>query len=102
MQFFFYVDPPKEDIFFGNLLCPLNVADYQLTIKKEEKSETGMSTRAGCIGRPIEIGKTALTQKTCVSDSIHLWNRAPKNVTESKSLNQAKKEIKKYAKTLPI
>ena len=61
-----------------------------------------MSTRADQAGRPIEIGKSALTQKTCVSDAIYLWNRALKDVTESKTIYQAKKEIKSFVKTLPI
>ena len=53
-----------------------------------------MTTRADVACRPMEIGVTALTQKTCVSDAIHLWNSSPKSVTESKSVYQAKKEIK--------
>ena len=80
----------------------LNVDNYPLNIKRQENNIEGMSTRADLIGRPIEIGKSALTQKTSVSDSIHLWNRAPKNVKESKTLLQAKKEIKTYIKLLPI
>ena len=53
--------------------------NYPLNIKRQENNIEGMSTRADLIGRPIEIGKSALTQKTSLSDSIHLWNRAPKN-----------------------
>ena len=80
----------------------LNVDNYPLSIKRQEIIAEGMSTRADQAGRPIEIGKTALTQKTIVSDAIYLWNRAPHNVTESKSIYQAKKEIKSFVKTLPI
>ena len=80
----------------------LNVDNYPLSIKRQEINAEGMSTRADQAGRPIEIGKTALTQKTIVSDGIYLWNRAPNNVTESKSIYQAKKEIKSFVKTLPI
>ena len=61
-----------------------------------------MSTRADCVRRPIEIGKTALVQKTCVSDLIHIWNRAPKSVTDSKTLYQAKRVIKSFVTSLPI
>ena len=80
----------------------LNVDDYPLIIKRQVNNDEGMSTRADQAGRPIEIGKSALTQKTCVSDAIYLWNRAPKDVTESKTIYQAKKEIKSFVKTLPI
>ena len=80
----------------------LTVDDYPLIIKRQENNTEGMSTRADLSGRPIEIGKTALTQRTSVSDSIHLWNRAPNNVKDSKTLYQAKKEIKVFVKLLPI
>ena len=80
----------------------LTVDDYPLIIKRQENNTEGMSTRADSSGRPIEIGKTALTQRTSVSDSIHLWNRAPNNVKDSKTLYQAKKEIKVFVKLLPI
>ena len=80
----------------------LNKDNYPLTVNRQENNANGMSTRADSVGRPIEIGKTILTQKTSVSDAIHLWNRSPKNVTESLSLYQAKKEIRSFVKLLPI
>ena len=36
-----------------------------------------------------------MTQKTCMSDAIHLWNMAPEEITNIISLSQAKNEIKK-------
>ena len=56
------------------------------------------------MGRPIEIGKSNIVQRSCVSDAIRLWNLPPPppNITENSSLYQAKKEIKKYARTLPV
>ena len=80
----------------------LNKDNYPLTIKRQESNPNGMSTRSDSEGRPIEIGKTILVQKTSVSDAIHLWNSSPKNVTESGSIYRAKMEIKIFAKTLPI
>ena len=80
----------------------LNKDNYPLTIKRQESNPNGMSTRSDSEGRPIEIGKTILVQKTSVSDAIHLWNSSPKNVTESGSIYRAKMEIKFFAKTLPI
>ena len=80
----------------------LNLDDYPLSIKRQEANSDNMKTRADLLNRPIEIGKTNITQKTCVSDSIHLWNKAPQKIKECKSLYQAKKEIKAYVKLLPV
>ena len=80
----------------------LKVDNYPLTIRKQEVTTNGTTTRGDSVGRPIEIGKTNLTQKTCVSDSIHLWNKAPKSITDSESLYQAKKEIRIFLSSLPI
>ena len=80
----------------------LNVPKYPLEINHQATNESRVSTRADTINKPIEIGKSTLTQKTCISDAIRLWNRAPDQITKRKSLSQAKSEIKKYARRLPI
>ena len=80
----------------------LNVEDYPLIIKRQEINSDAMSTRADLACRPMEIGFSVLSQKTCVSDAIHLWNKSPKCVTESNSISKAKKEIENFVKTLPI
>ena len=80
----------------------LNVEDYPLKIKQQEKSETGVNTRASLRGRPMGIGKTNITKNTSISDMIRIWNLAPDKVTESKSIYQAKNQIKSYVKSLPI
>ena len=80
----------------------LNVDDYPLKIQKQCLNNQRVNTRADNKERPIEIGKTLLTQKSCVSDAIRLWNTAPESVTNSISLPQAKKAIKTYVKCLPI
>ena len=81
---------------------PMHVEDYPLKIDQQARDEERVSTRADTIGKPIEIGWTNLVQKTCISDAIHLWNMAPEKVTSSKSLPQAKSEIKKFVRLLPI
>ena len=40
-----------------------------------------------------------MSQKTCVSDAIRLWNMAPEIITKSSSLLQAKTEIKSLSGT---
>ena len=76
--------------------------DYPLKIEQQTRNDERSSTRADTIGRPVEIGKTNLTQKSCVSDAIRLWNIAPMTVTSSMSLARAKIEIQKYVRLLPI
>ena len=80
----------------------LKLDKYPLEIKRQENNEGGVNTRADLAGRPIEMGKSVLSQKTCLSDAIHLWNRSPSKVTESMSLYQAKKEIRDFVKLLPV
>ena len=80
----------------------LNVPGYPLEINLQEIKESRVSTRADAKNKPIEIGKTSLTQKSCVSDAIRLWNLAPENIQKSKNVTQAKAEIKKYSMQLPI
>ena len=52
--------------------------------------------------RPCEIGKSLLTQRTCISDAIRLWNVASEKIRLSETLYQVKNEIKSYVKNLPI
>ena len=80
----------------------MNVQDYPLKIERQSVQQNGVSTRADSTGKPIGIGKSQLTQKSCISNAIHLWNLAPVSVTGSLSLYQAKAEIKKYVRQLPV
>ena len=80
----------------------LNIDNYPWKINRQKDHVYGVNTRGNSAERPIEIGKTPIVQKTCASDAIHLWNSSPKSVTESVSLYQVKKEIKKFVKLLPI
>ena len=70
----------------------IHVDDYPLQVKQQEVPVSGMTTRAAEKGRPIEIGKSNLTQNSCVSDAIRIWNLAPATVTNAKSLYLAKKK----------
>ena len=80
----------------------LNLEDYPLQIRQQEKEENVATTRAAARGRPIAIGRSTLTQSSCVSDAIKLWNSAPSDVTDSLTIYRAKTQIKKFVKTLPI
>ena len=80
----------------------LNMDDYPLVINRQELNREGVSTRADLTSRPIELGKTVLTQRSSVSDAIHIWNKSPTIVTDSLTIYQAKKEIRTFVKSLPI
>ena len=79
-----------------------NIVGYPLQIKQQSAYKQHVTTRADNKERPIEIGKTSLTQRTCISDAIRLWNKAPESVTSCRTEYQAKKRIKGFVKTLPI
>ena len=80
----------------------LNIEKYPLQILKQSPQHPGTATRADALARPVSVGKTVITQKTCISDAIKQWNIAPNAIKKSTSLNLAKKEIKIYTKSLPI
>ena len=42
------------------------------------------------------------TLNTFIGDSTRLWNKAPEAIKNTKTLNTAKAEIKKFVLTLPI
>ena len=80
----------------------LNTDNYPLQITQRVSSNDVVTTRAAARGRPCEIGRSNLTQNTCVSDAIRIWNLAPTSFTDSTTLYKAKKESKKFVKSLPI
>ena len=74
---------------------------YPLNIELQNSDHDGVHTRADMANRPCEIGKTTLTQKTCISDAIRLWNAAPDLIKDCTSAGQAKAAIKTFVKSLP-
>ena len=78
------------------------IKDYPLKIACQSIKDSSTSTRAMTRGRPIEIGKSALTSNSCVGDAIKIWNQAPNDIKNCETLSQLKKAAKAYAKTLPI
>ena len=68
--------------------------DYPFKIKQQKVPVISVYTRAAEKGRPIEIGKSSLTQNSSISDAIRIWNLTPVNVTEADSLYLAKKHKK--------
>ena len=80
----------------------LNVDNYPVKIKINEAQVDKMETRAMSNRTPKELGSTTLISKTCISDAIKIWNHAPIDIKNSKSLYSVKKKVKEYVRSLPI
>ena len=50
----------------------------------------------------VETGRTNRAKSSFFGDAPRIWNKALTSVTQAKSLSIAKKEIRKFVKTLPI
>ena len=78
----------------------LEVYPYQPTATTRQENE--INTRACTTGKLTETSRTKCSQNTFKNDAIHIWNKAPMYITDSKSLYNAKKAIKSFVFTLPI
>ena len=76
--------------------------NYPLKLIQQSPPLTGATTRAAVKEKPVEIGISNLVQNTSTSDAVRIWNRAPKSITEAKTLLQAKVAIKEFIKSLPV
>ena len=79
-----------------------NDEKYPLKGKRQATTMEGRETRGNAKGKWIEPGKSEIVQSSFMGDAIRLWNRAPRNIENAKTMCGAKKEIKKYCLTLPI
>ena len=52
--------------------------------------------------RMVEGGKFNTLRQRFTRDAARIWNRSPEEIKNAKTLMGAKKEIKKFCKTLPI
>ena len=80
----------------------VHFTNYPIDIPRKSTIDNAMNTRACTEGRLVESGLKPLTQRTFIYDATRLWNTAPSEITNAKSLDVAKSEIKKFVKTLPI
>ena len=69
----------------------INVDKYPLQLKQQNTDHCGATTRADSRNRPCNFGKTNLTHNTSVSDAVRVWNLAPDQIKDCKSIGQAKK-----------
>ena len=54
-------------------------------------NEETANTRAMTSKQPLEIGVSSLTQRSCISDAIKLWNLAPTELKNVSTLYAMKK-----------
>ena len=50
----------------------------------------------------IETGRSIKSKASFVGDAPRVWNKAPTQIMRAKSVAIAKKEIRKFGKSLPI
>ena len=78
--------------------------EYLVKLRRENRTETEnkRTLRASTIRDMEEGGRYKTTQNSFVRDTGHVWNQAPKEIKETKTLSSAKAAIRKYCKSLPI
>ncbi len=79
-----------------------NGENYPVKMEFRTVNENGTSTRGATNGKAVETGKTQKSRATFIGDATRLWNKAPKSILRAETLMKAKREIKKYCKTLPV
>ena len=80
----------------------LNVPNYPLTSVACNNGNAEHNNRSRAKNNLQEIGKSNVLQNSFSGDMPRVWNKAPVIVKQCKSRLMVKKEIKKYAKSLPI
>ena len=73
------------------------IKSLKIINKKEERN-----SRSASNGNLVEQGNSKLAKQTFINDSARVWNRAPLSIKLCPSIYSAKKEIKKFVKTLPV
>ena len=80
----------------------VNDVKSSLNNLKRKKFEAYRTSRSVTNGDLLEEGSTIIALNTYQNDATRIWNKAPISIKSSLSLYLAKKEIKKFVKTLPI
>ena len=76
--------------------------DYPLKLEMVEGKRSGIATRQSQESKFKEINRTQIGKHSFVGDATKLWNQAPEQIKQAKTVWGVKKEIKKHCKTLPI
>ena len=76
--------------------------EYPLKFAFQVTKEGGRETRGDRSGKAVETGRTCMAKATFMNDAARLWNKAPENIRNAKTMLAAKKAIKTFCKTLPV
>ena len=83
---------------FTGMWKAVNYSNYPLDIEKMKPACNGRETRRVTQENLLE----PTTLNTFIGNATRIWNKAPCTIKNVKTIGAAKKEIKKYCKTLPI
>jgi hypothetical protein len=78
------------------------VTQYPIKMEVEPGQKGGRSTRSGQDIRYREQIRTKTGRQSFFGDAPKLWNKAPTCIKMAKTLYMAKKEIRRYCKSLPV
>ena len=76
--------------------------DHPFKIEKEIRAPDARITRSITKGVIPMLGKSHAAKKTFICDGIKAWNHVPDSIRECKTYNTAKRQIRKYVKTITI
>ena len=80
----------------------VHTVGYPLNIQESTCPEGSAITRSQGSHHLVQHGMNELSSRTFINDATRVWNQAPKVVKMAETIYSAKKEIKKFVKTLPI
>ena len=81
-----------------------NIENYpiQLEHNHENLIQTDRVVRPSTTRHWKEDGRTTVARESFSRSTAKLWNQAPLNLKDCKTITQAKKAIKSYCETLPV
>ena len=71
-------------------------------VTRNEENATQREVRNSTRKDMIEGGRIKIAQECCTRDTGRIRNQAPRGIKDSVTLNEAKKKIRDYCKTLPL
>ena len=81
-----------------------HMPNYPIQLEKNEENKllNSRELRPTSIRLWREDGKSSAARESFSRNTAKIWNQAPITVKETRTLNQAKKAVKLYCKTLPV
>ena len=79
-----------------------NVENYPIKGEVKTKIEENRTTRSNTRGDLVIHGKSENCNSAFINDASKLWNKAPMIIKDCKTINSAKREIKKFVTSLPL